>query len=141
VTTEVLAVRVEHNPVLASDVDTDSVVGIALRGVEIEDKHNACPFKDNDLVSLVLKRDVGLWSVQPTIFLLALVHLAIKVVEERVAKQSVLCQVELPACIPKRILVALTRKVKPLRMAKFVALKVEVAFATEPVGEKTDHLM
>lgn len=136
-----LGVRVEHNPICACDIDTDAVVLKALCWVEVESKHHASPLKDDDLVTLVLERDVRLGSMQPAILVLAQVHGAVKVVEELIPKEAVLGQVQLAASIPERVLIALAGEVQPLGVTKLVALKVEVALASESMGQQTDHLV
>ena len=49
-----LAITVENNLVGARNIDTNPVISEALRMMEVEDEHHAGPFKDNNLVSLVL---------------------------------------------------------------------------------------
>lgn len=89
----ILVVGVQNNLVRSRNLNADSVVGIALGGVEIENEDNAGPLKDDDLVSLMLERDVCLWRRQPTVVLLRGVHETIKVVEELIAKEVIISQV------------------------------------------------
>lgn len=63
VTTKVLAIGAENDPVRALLLDTHAVVCEAVRWVEVEDPEEASPLKDNHLVTLVLQADVSLWGV------------------------------------------------------------------------------
>src|SRR5688500_11804684 len=81
---ELGAIAVEDNAVDATLLDADAVVGIGVCGVEVEDPEQAGALEDEDLVSLVLQRDVRLWSVQPAVFLLRPVHGPVEVVEKLV---------------------------------------------------------
>lgn len=141
VTSKVFGVSVEDNLVRAGHINADSVVGEALSGVEVEYEDYTSPLKNNDLVVLVLERDVRLRRGQPAVLALGGVHCAIKVVQKLVSKQMIISEVQLASSIPERVLVALAREVKPFRMAKFIALKVQVAFAAESVGQQTNHLV
>jgi hypothetical protein len=81
VTTKRLSIRAEHNAVCALLLDADAIVGEAALGVEVEDPEQACALKDDDLVALVLEGDVGLWGVEPAIFLFGPLHFAVEFVE------------------------------------------------------------
>lgn len=136
-----LGITVEDNLVGARNIDTDPVISEALSMMEVEDEHRAGPLKDNNLVTLVLERDVCLRGMQPAILGFGQVHGTVKVVEVLVPEETVLSQVELATSIPERVAVALAREVEPLRMTEFVTLKVEPAFTSKTVGEETDHLV
>src|SRR4051812_42809375 len=84
--TVLLGVRIKNNLVSAGDLDANAVVGKALGGMEVEDKHQTGPLKYNDLVAFVLERDEGLRRVQPAVLGLTQIHRAVKVVEELVAE-------------------------------------------------------
>ena len=49
------AVRIEDDPVFAGHFHANFVVGEALGGVKVEDKHQAGPFEYDYLVALVLR--------------------------------------------------------------------------------------
>lgn len=132
---DLLGVGVEHDLVGAGGLDADAVVREALRGVEVEDEDAAAALEHDDLVALVLEADVRLRRVQPPVVLLRQVHLAVELVEVLVPQEAVVREVQLAPRVPERVLVSLAREVEPFRMAKFVALEVEVAFAPEAVGE------
>ena len=139
--TVLLGIRVENDAVGARLLNTDAVVGEAVGVVEVEDEDQAGALKDNDLVALVLERDVGLRGVQPAVLVLAQVHRPVKVVEELVTQEVIFRKVELASGVPERVLVALTGEVKPLGVAELVALKVEVTLTSQSVGKETDHLV
>ena len=136
-----LRVSVEYHSVCTGHLDADAVVREALSGVEVEDEHQTAALKDNDLVGLVLERNEGLRGRQPSVLGLTLVHQPVEVVEKLIAKEVVVCEVKLTASVPEGVVVALTRKVKPLRVAELVALEVEVTLASKAVSEQADHLV
>jgi hypothetical protein len=43
-------------------LDADSVIRERIRGVEVECEQKTTTFKDDDLVILILERDVSLWG-------------------------------------------------------------------------------
>ena len=59
-TTEGRAVAADDNTVGTCLLHTNTVVGEAVRRVEVEDPKQTCSLKNNDLVTLVLEGDVGL---------------------------------------------------------------------------------
>lgn len=138
---EYLAIGANDNPVGSLLLNADAVVGEAVGRVKVEDPEQAGALKYNDLVALVLEADVGLWRVQPAILFLGPLHLAVKLVEELVAEEVVVCEVELAAGIVEAVAVAFTGKVEPLWVAKLIALKVQVAFASKTVRDQADHLV
>lgn len=137
----ILGIRVEHDTVGARLLDADAVVGVAVGVVEVEDEDQAGALKDDDLVTLVLERDVGLRSVQPAVLVLGQVHRPVEVVEVLVTQEAILGKVELASGVPERVLVALAGEVEPLRVAELVALEVEVTLTTQGMGEETDQLV
>lgn len=88
-----------------------------------------------------------------------MIHGSVKVVEVLVAEERVVGQIELAARVLVRVVVASAREVEPFRMPELavgrntisevprraskvrrgdsLALKVEVAFSTESVGDET----
>lgn len=56
-------IRVQDDAVGTCLLDTDTVVGEALCGVEVEDPEQTCALEGEDLVDLVLEAHVGLWGV------------------------------------------------------------------------------
>lgn len=60
VPTHVFRVRVQHNPIRSGHIDADTIVAKALRRVEVENEDDSGSLKHDDLVALVLKRDVSL---------------------------------------------------------------------------------
>lgn len=124
-----LSVRVEHDLVSASHIDSDAVIGIAIAGVEIENEDQASSLVDNHFVPFVLEGDIRLGRVQPTILVFALVHQSVEMVEILVSQQWVVRQVQLPSSIPERVAVSLTWEIEPLGVPKLIALKVEIALA------------
>jgi len=140
-TTKGWAISVDDNAVSTSLLNTNPVVGKAVARVEVKDPEQPGALKDDDLVLLVLEGDVGLWAVEPAIFLFCPLHLAVKLVQEAVSQQLVVWQIELTAGIVEAVAVALAWKIEPLWMAKFVALEVEVTFTTESVGDQANHLV
>lgn len=139
--TVILGIRVENDAVGARLLDADAVIGVAVGVVEVEDEDQAGALKDDDLVTLVLERDVGLRGVQPAVLVLAQVHRPVKVVEELVTQKTIFRKVELTPGVPERVLVALTGEVKPLRVAELIALEVEVTLTSQGVGKETDQLV
>lgn len=136
-----LGIRVQHNSVCPGHVDPNPVIAEALGRMEVEDEKAATSLEDDDLVSLVLERDVCLRRLQPTEAALAGVHETIKVVEELVPEQVVVGQVKLAPGVPKGVLVALAGEVQPFRVTKLVTLEVEIALAAETVGQEANHLV
>jgi len=55
-----LCIRIQHNPICACFLDANPVVCEALCRVEVKDEHQAGTLKDDNLVTLVLERDVCL---------------------------------------------------------------------------------
>lgn len=141
VSTDLLGVSVEHHAISARHIDANAVVAEALRGVEVEDEYQSSSLKDNHLVILVLQRDVCLGSSQPAKLGFAVVHEAVKLVQELVAQEMVLGKVELSSGVPEGVVVAFAGEVEPLGVTKLVAFEVEVAFTSQAVGEETDHLV
>ena len=135
VAAKVLAVGAEDDSVGALLLDADAVVGEAVLGVEVEDPEKAGALEDDDFVALVLQADVGLRRVQPAVLLFGPLHLAVEFVEESVAQEVVIDEVELAPCIVEAVVVARTWEVQPFRMAEFVAFKVEVALPSETVRD------
>ena len=88
-TAKVLGITVEHRTISAWYLDTDAVVAIAIRGVEVEDEDKPCSLKNDYLVTLMLERDVSLRGSQPSILGLRLVHGPIEVVQELVSKEVI----------------------------------------------------
>lgn len=110
--------------------------------MEVEHENESAALEHDDLVVLVLPRDVaGVVAGQPAVLLLGDVHGAVPVVEELVLEQVALHQAPLAAGVVERLVVADAREVKPLRMAELVADEVEVRLAAESVGDQADHLM
>lgn len=139
--TVLLGIRIENDAVGALLLNTDAVVGVAVGVVEVEDKDQAGALKDDDLIALVLERDVGLWGVQPAVLVLGQVHRPVKVVEVLVTQKTIFRKVELAPGVPERVLVALTGEVKPLGVAELVAFKVEVTLTSQGMGKETDQLV
>lgn len=138
---KLLRICAEHNLVGALLLDSNAVVGEAVLRVEVEDPEEASALKDNDLVALVLEADVGLGRVEPAVLLFGPLHLAVELVEVAVAEETVVNKVELAAGVCEAVVVAFTGKVEPFWVAELVTFKVEVALASEAVGDQADHLM
>lgn len=134
-------IRIENTTVCPFDLNPDAVISIALRRMEVEDEDDSGSLEYNDLVTLVLERDECLRGMEPTVSLLALVHVPIKVVEELVTEQVIVSEVQLPPSVPVRVVVPFPGEVQPLGVAKLVAFKVEIPLTPEAVGEQTDHLV
>lgn len=100
-TSKFLRVAIQYDPVCASFFDSNSVITEAVGWVEVEDEHQAGTLKHNHLVSLVLERDVRLWCMKPAVLCLGQVHVLVKVVEELVAQQVVIRQIELSSSVPE----------------------------------------
>lgn len=79
-------VGVKHNFVLARSLHTNSVIRITVGPVEIKDEEQACPFKDNNLVRLVLERDVRLRCREPLVLAFRVVHASIEVVQVSISE-------------------------------------------------------
>lgn len=138
---EVLCIGVEYYPVGPRHLDADAVVGVALGGVEVEDENDTGPLEHDDLVALVLERDVGLWGVEPAVFGLSEVHGPVEIVQEMVSQKVIVGEIELPPSVPEGVLVAFAGEVEPLGVAELVAFEVEVALAAEPLREEANHLV
>lgn len=141
VATERLCVRVQHDLVRALLLDTNAVVGEAVLRVEVEDPQETGTLEHDDLVALVLQADVCLWCVQPAILLLGPLHLAVELVEEPVAQEFVIDEVELATSIVEAVVVALAREVEPLWVTKLVALEVQVSLASQSMRDQSDQLV
>lgn len=140
-TTKGRAVSVDDDAVSTSLLDTDPVIGEAVAWVEVEDPEQAGALKHNDLVLLILEGDVGLWAMEPAIFLFCPLHLAVEIVQEAVPQEVVVWQIKLTTGIVEAVAVALAREIEPLWMAEFVALKVEITLTTESMGDQPNHLV
>lgn len=138
---KVLAIGAQHNAVGALLLDANAVVGEAALRVEVEDPQQARALKHNDLVALVLEADVRLRRMQPAVLLLCPLHLGVEVVEESVAQELVVDEVELAARVVERVSVAFAGEVEPLRVPELVAFEIEVALAAEAVRDEADHLV
>lgn len=138
---ELRRVGVEDDAVSARLLDADAVVGEAAAGVEVEDPEQARALEGDDLVAVVLERDVRLRAVQPAVLLLRPLHLAVELVQELVPQQVVVGEVELASRVVEGVVVAGAWEVEPFRVSELVAEEVEVAFAAEAVGDQTDHLV
>jgi hypothetical protein len=104
-------ISTEHDPIRAFLLNANAVVGKAVGRVEVEDPQQARALEDDDLIALVLKADVGLRRVQPSVLLLGPLHLAVELVEEPVAQELVVDEVELPARVVEAVAVAFAREV------------------------------
>jgi hypothetical protein len=69
------------------------------------------------------------------------VHVFVKFEDLTVAKVLVLSQAPLSAAVRVAVAVLWPGEVDPLRVAKFVAHKVEVCLASEALDQKFDHLV
>lgn len=136
-----LVVRAKNNLVLASNIDTNSVISKAVGGMEVEDKDQSSTLVDNDLVTLMLQADISLWGVEPAILRLEMLHSGIKLVEELVSEEAIIHKVELSASIVERVSVSFSWEIEPFWMTKLVALKVEVTLTTKGVCKQTNHLV
>jgi len=106
VATKDLAVRVEHDRVLARNVGANGVVCERLVRVEIEDEEQIGTLERDQLVVLVLARHVRLRALQPMILALERIHRSIKAVQKLVAQEIVIHEVVLTP----RIVVAAYRR-------------------------------
>ena len=136
-----LRISVKHNTVRPLLLDTNAVIRVALRRMEVKHPDQARTLKDNDLISLVLQADICLRRVQPAVFLLGMLHAGVELVEEFVAEEIVGCEVKLASCVPEAVVVSGAGEVEPFGVAEFVAFEVEVAFSSESVGDKSNHLV
>ena len=139
--TERLAVGTQNDTVSALLLNTNTVVGEALLGMEVEDPQQSSALKYDDLVTLVLEADVGLRRVEPSVLLLGPLHLAVELVEEPVAEELVIWEVELAAGVVEAVVVAFAREVEPLRVTELVTLKVQIALTSQTVCDQSDQLM
>lgn len=128
---KISCVGIKDDAISSGRVNANAVVAEALCGMEVENENQSSSFKNNDFVSLMLERDVGLRSMQPTECALSVVHGLVEIVQKSIPKKMVFGQIQLPTGIPERIVVSLTRKVQPFRVPKLIALKIEITFATK----------
>ena len=115
-------------------LDSNTIIRKRLRRMEVEDEEETSAFIYDDFVNFVFQRDVCRTGVKPMIFIVELVHGFIEVVEVFVTKKVIVDNVPLASCVVEGVAVTLAGEIEPLRMAKLVALKVQVAFATEGVN-------
>ena len=142
VSSKLFLITVENDPVLSRFLHADTVVGVRIGRVQVEDEQQACALKDDDAVGLVLEskqrgevfrsdiiaaaglckdsRDVGLRRAKPLVLSLSLVHSLVPRVKVPVAQQVIVDEVELPASVHEAVAVAFTREVQPFRVAKFL---------------------
>mmetsp|Transcript_2709 Transcript_2709/g.7403 ORF Transcript_2709/g.7403 Transcript_2709/m.7403 type:complete len:338 (-) Transcript_2709:925-1938(-) len=111
--------------------------------MEIEHKEQAVAlFKHNDLVAVVLNRDVLMRSVITEWMLLCkLVHVLLPF--KQILEPQLLVVGEIPTT-PGMVIappVACAGKIDPFRMTKFVAHESEVTLTSEAVREHADHLV
>jgi hypothetical protein len=139
--TKRLAIRAEHDPICAFLLDTNAVVREAVGRMEVEDPQQARALKHNDLIALVLQADVRLGRMQPSVLLFRPLHLAVELVQEAVAQQFVVDEIELPARVVEAVAVTFAGEVEPFGMAELVALEVQIAFSAQAVGYQPDHLV
>lgn len=128
-----LRISIKHNAIRSLLLDTNAVIRVTLRRVEVEHPDQAGTLKDDDLISLVLQADVRLRRMQPAVFLLGVLHAGVELVEELVAEEIVGCEVELASCVPETVVVSGAWEVEPFGVAELVAFEVEVAFSSESV--------
>ena len=93
--TKGLVVGAQNDAVGTFLLNTNTVVSEALLRMEVKDPQQSSTLKHNDLIALVLKADVGLRRVEPSVLLLCPLHLAVKFIEEPVAEKLVVWKVEL----------------------------------------------
>lgn len=141
VAAESLAVGAEHNAIRAFLLDADAVIGEAVGGVEVEYPEQASALKHNDLVAFVLETDVCLRGVQPPVLLLCPLHFAVEFVEEPVAQEVVVNEVELAPRVVEAVAVAFAREVEPFGVPEFITLEIQITFASETVRDEADHLV
>lgn len=75
--------------------------------------------------------------MEPAVLFLRPLHLPIKLVEELVAKEVVIRQIELSPGIPEAVIIALSREVQPLWMAELIAFEIEVPFTSKAVCDES----
>lgn len=136
-----LRISVKHNTVRPLLLDTNAVIRVALRRMEVKDPDQASTLKDNDFISLVLQADIRLRRVQPAVFLLGVLHAGVELVEELVAEEIVGCEVKLASCVPEAVVISGAGEVEPFGVAELIAFEVEIAFSSESVGDEADHLV
>jgi len=139
--TERLAVGTQDDTVSTFLLNANTVVGEALLGMEVEDPQKSSALKYNDLVTLVLEADIGLRRVKPSVLLLCPLHLAVELVEEPVAEELVIWEVELAAGVVEAVVVAFAREVEPLRVTELVTLKVQITLTSQTVCDQSDQLV
>mmetsp|Transcript_155367 Transcript_155367/g.498494 ORF Transcript_155367/g.498494 Transcript_155367/m.498494 type:complete len:736 (-) Transcript_155367:1057-3264(-) len=119
----------------------DLVAHKALRGVEVEDEQKLTALKGDDLVSLVLERDVLMLRTQEAVAVLAGVHELVEILKELIAQMVSIGKIP-PA--PTVLVAPVVRgrwKVDPLRVAKLVAHEVQVALSAQGQDEEPHHLV
>jgi hypothetical protein len=105
--------------------------------MEIEQEKVLTPGKENDFVGLMEADDVGpAGHVAPDSQ-----HVLVEGLELAVAEVRVVGQVPLPPAVVEGPVVALPRKVDPLRMAELVAHEVQVPFTPNRECYQPDHLV
>ena len=109
--------------------------------MKIKDPQQARTLKHNNLVALMLERNVRLRRMQPPVPRFCPLHLGIEIIQEPISEELVVDEIELTAGVVEAVIVAGTREVEPLGMAKLVAFEVEVAFAAETVRDEPNHFV
>jgi hypothetical protein len=132
-TTVFFVVRREHDLVRAGYFDAHTIVGEGLGRMEVEDEQETRTLEHDQLVDLVLERDVSLWRGEPSMLFLQLVHVRIERGQVLIPQQFVVDHRPLAARMLERITIALAREVEPLWVTGFIALEVEISLSTEGV--------
>jgi hypothetical protein len=120
------------------NIDPDPVIREALRRVEVKHEEEACALVRDDLVALVLERDVRLRAGEPVVLGVEVVHGGIEGAEVLVPEQIVVKDVPLSTSVLEGAVVALAREVEPLSM--IVSLVTDQELDQEPTSGWPDSL-
>lgn len=140
-TAKILSITVQDHAVGPWNIDADAIIAKTLRGMKVEDKHEAGPLEDNDLVTFMFERDMCLGSVQPAVLLLSPIHCPVKIVQKTVSEELVPREVELATGVHERVSIPLTGEIEPLRVSKLVTLEVKIALSAQGMGQESNEFV
>mmetsp|Transcript_24606 Transcript_24606/g.76616 ORF Transcript_24606/g.76616 Transcript_24606/m.76616 type:complete len:642 (+) Transcript_24606:455-2380(+) len=117
------------------------VVRVAVRRVQVEDKEEVAALECDDLVAVILERDVLVLRGEPAEAVLAGLHQLIEGLEELVAEVVRIGQVPAAPAVLVAAAILRPREVNPLRVPELVAHEVQIPLAAEAQHQQPDHLV